>query len=67
MPRQHLHAYAADFQRGLPTDMTTRLRSWPPDHTAVTHCIPAHIRQVGAGTGFTELWHWFLSYTFSSR
>src|SRR5205823_791296 len=38
-----------------------------PPIPAITHCTPAHIHQVGAGSSLTERRHWFLSYTFPSR
>jgi len=58
--RQHRHAYAAGFQRGLLTVCSNRLRSWPAFWNRVTYCIPAHIRQIGAGgtvTGLQPLIH----------
>lgn len=53
LPRQHRHAYAADFQRGLPTDEWSRLRSRPPTSTGGRALRPAQIRQVRAGVVIT--------------
>ena len=56
MPRQHRHGYAAVLRRGLLTgrwksasELAAAMRA------AATRCIPARIRQVGAGTTFTRL------------
>ena len=44
LPRQHRHAYAAGFQRGLPTAGTKRLRSRAPaghpPRTRALHTVP---------------------------
>jgi hypothetical protein len=57
MPRQHRHGYAAVLRRGLPTGRwksASELAIIVMEMTA-TRCIPARIRQVGAGTTFTRL------------
>ena len=65
MPLRHRHAYAADFQRGLPTGDINRRRSSP--HNAGAHRSPAQIRQVRAGVPLGSFTRRFLSYTSSSR
>jgi hypothetical protein len=52
LPRQHRHAYAAGFRRGLPTDTWNRLRSRPPA-SGGRALRPAQIRQVRAGVVIT--------------
>ena len=54
LPRQHRHEYAAGFPRGLPADTMTSTSESPPNPGGA-HCIPAHIRQVGAGGTVTGL------------
>ncbi len=49
-PLQYRHGYAADFRRGLLTGPVHRRRSRPSLHSDV-RCIPAHIHQIGAGSG----------------
>jgi hypothetical protein len=53
LPRQHRHTYAADIRRGLRAAQHTRRRSRLPRKTEAAHCIPAHIRQIRAGTTLT--------------
>src|SRR5665648_103257 len=65
MPRQHRHRYAADLPHGLLLD--PELPSTKSLPKGSVRCKPAHIHQVRAGGRLTGLWHWFLSYTFSSR
>jgi len=65
MPRQHRHGYAADLPRGLLLDPEISSTESLPNGSV--RCEPAHIHQLGAGGRITGLWHWFLSYTFSSR
>jgi len=50
-PRQHRHEYAAGLPRGLLAGPADRLRSRPSRHCSGVHCYPAHIHQVGAGSG----------------
>ena len=50
-PRQHRHEYAAGLPRGLPAGPADRLRSRPGELRRGVHCWPAHIHQVGAGSG----------------
>ena len=51
LPRQHRHEYAAGLPHGLPTGPVHRLRSRPGELRRGVHCWPAHIHQVGAGSG----------------
>lgn len=69
MPQQFRHRYAAGFHDDLPSADITTGRSYFGHISAVvedTHCNPAHIRQIGAGTtllrGFMPLVHF--RYTF---
>jgi hypothetical protein len=67
-PRQPRHTTAADLQRGLPAGPPHRRRSRIAQPQACVHCCPAHIHQVGAGSGLTGVDHWFSSAsTFPSR
>lgn len=50
-PRQHRHEYAAALPHSLLADPVDRLRSHPGTHHRGVHCDPAHIHQVGAGSG----------------
>src|ERR1039458_3207675 len=65
MPRQHRHGYAADLLRGLRLDPEISSTESLPERSV--RCEPAHIHQLRADGRITGLWHWFLSYTFSSR
>ena len=50
-PRQHRHEYAAGLPHGLLADPVDQLRSRPSEPRPGVHCDPAHIHQVGAGSG----------------
>src|SRR6266508_816142 len=51
LPRQHRHEYAAGLPHGLLAGPVDRLRSRPGKPRPGVRCDPAHIHQVGAGSG----------------
>ena len=64
LPRQHRHAYAAGFQRGLPTDTLNSASESPPGSgVRCTRPISSRLEPVELLRGVR---HWFLSYGVSS-
>lgn len=64
LPRQHRHAYAAGFQRGLPTDTLKSASESPPGGgVRCTRPASSRLEPVELLRGVR---HWFLSYGVSS-
>src|SRR4029453_19188223 len=79
-PTHRLTGAVPSFSPAASPHLRRRLSVWPPCQPhfagvgvalrsphACVHCCPAHIHQVGAGSGLTGVDHWFSSaYTFPS-